>query len=361
MEDEEDNLSAEERKQLEEPFSAFFAFPLTTRKAQPPPYSGRDPEWAAFVTISKDQALQSSIRHALASVVRKAAESSLPLTMKVGKDMKVRRYWFDVDYPYHPPPEYRRSGILVTDDAIEWTSRPVDPKIVNVTNRVLWPSPLFLSTWAFAGTLFKQNLLELSKAFGYTSRTGPVLPGTSPASQGSPVNPGNASTLPPAHDPDIQKALQRIRQQATKRPEEVKDPRAMASQNTDTPAYGTTSPSDPSPSAASPLPSGTAPGADKAGKRSDIFVLGKNSHDNKSSEPWQAFRRTFAQMWRPVREQPPRGCVCVSGLVELETSKSYVVIDVFAWWDPKTKQYDPTSMWMRLRRLQMKNQAPLRM
>jgi hypothetical protein len=79
-----------------------------------------------------------------------------------------------------------------------------------------------------------------------------------------------------------------------------------------------------------------------------------------AARPWQEFRKKFAQTWKPLRELPPRGAVLVSGLVELETSKAYIVIDVIAWWDPKTRKYDVRSMWMGLRRLQMKNQAPMR-
>lgn len=26
--------------------------------------------------------------------------------------MKIRRYWMDMDYPYHPPPEYVMSGYV---------------------------------------------------------------------------------------------------------------------------------------------------------------------------------------------------------------------------------------------------------
>jgi hypothetical protein len=61
-----------------------------------------------------------------------------------------------------------------------------------------------------------------------------------------------------------------------------------------------------------------------------------------------------------VPETPPRGSIIVSGLVELEAPMSYVVLDVFAFWNPQTKQYDDKSMIVRLRRVQMKNQAPLR-
>jgi hypothetical protein len=72
-----------------------------------------------------------------------------------------------------------------------------------------------------------------------------------------------------------------------------------------------------------------------------------------------AFKTKFAQTWRPAPNYPPRGSILVSGLIELDSPKAWLVIDVKAAWDPKTKQYDPRSMHLVMRRLQMKRQAPL--
>jgi hypothetical protein len=72
-----------------------------------------------------------------------------------------------------------------------------------------------------------------------------------------------------------------------------------------------------------------------------------------------AFKTKFAQTWRPAPNYPPRGSILVSGLIELDSPKAWLVIDVRAAWDPKTKQYDPRSMHLGMRRLQMKRQAPL--
>jgi hypothetical protein len=79
-----------------------------------------------------------------------------------------------------------------------------------------------------------------------------------------------------------------------------------------------------------------------------------------TSEPWKALKQRFVKTWKPKPEVPPRGSIAVSGLIELETAKSYVVIDVIAWWNPKTRSYHDKSMVMRLRRAQMKNQKPFR-
>lgn len=40
----------------------FIALPLTTQEVKPPPYSAKDPEWAEFVRISKDQPLRQKMK-----------------------------------------------------------------------------------------------------------------------------------------------------------------------------------------------------------------------------------------------------------------------------------------------------------
>lgn len=113
--------------------SIFMPFPLTTKKIRPPPYSGRDPEWQAFIKLSKDKEANTSMRSALyrtplrrvcpgcradcsgarledlAEIVRNEVGRS-QLAQRLGSPIKVRRWWLDAEYPFGPPPEYRRSG-----------------------------------------------------------------------------------------------------------------------------------------------------------------------------------------------------------------------------------------------------------
>jgi hypothetical protein len=76
--------------------------------------------------------------------------------------------------------------------------------------------------------------------------------------------------------------------------------------------------------------------------------------------PLEAFMKMYSQVWKPIKFDPPRGCVAVSGLVELETSKAWIVIDVFAWYNPKTRAFDENTLWLPVRRMQYKKQSPLR-
>lgn len=100
----------------------------------------------------------------------------------------------------------------------------------------------------------------------------------------------------------------------------------------------------------------------ESGKRTapqELFP-GHDTIRSLTSKPWREFRQKLSQTYKPRREQPPRGAVLVSGLVELDTSKASIVIDVFAWYNPKTRRFDGKSMWMGLRKVQMKTQSPLR-
>jgi hypothetical protein len=71
-----------------------------------------------------------------------------------------------------------------------------------------------------------------------------------------------------------------------------------------------------------------------------------------------AFKVKMVQTWRPTQNYPPRGSILVSGLVELDSPKAWLVFDVKAAWDPKTRSFDARSMHLQLRRMQLKKQGP---
>jgi hypothetical protein len=72
-----------------------------------------------------------------------------------------------------------------------------------------------------------------------------------------------------------------------------------------------------------------------------------------------AFKSELQQKWKPAKDYPPRGSILVTGFVEVDSPRAWLVFDVKAAWDPKTKTYDPRSMVLSLRRLQMKKQGPV--
>lgn len=62
---------------------------------------------------------------------------------------------------------------------------------------------------------------------------------------------------------------------------------------------------------------------------------------------------------RPTQNLHPRGSIMVSGFVELESDRAFLVFDVIAAWDPKKKDFDTESMQLKLRRMQRKKQRPI--
>jgi hypothetical protein len=75
--------------------------------------------------------------------------------------------------------------------------------------------------------------------------------------------------------------------------------------------------------------------------------------------PILAFKKKFAQTWRPAAGYPPRGSIIVSGLVEVDSPKAWLVFDVKATYDPKEKEFDGQNMTVALRRFQVKKQGPM--
>jgi hypothetical protein len=320
----------------------FIPFPLTTKRLAPQPYKGTDPEWHEFVRIAKDKDLQTKLKQSLANGVLQAARKNPVLTMRIGGEIRIRRYWMDVDYPYMAPPEYEASGLKFTDEYIEWTRQPIDSFNAKLLNRVLWPTPMASSFWALGTAVIGHKTAEIARYFGIAA--------SNPDAQASSAGASSPGPLPSSHNPQIQKALDRVRGNSTRNPGEVRNPSSMT--------LNTPAPSGGKPSAAAPskVPASTG-NPQPAGER----YWGEDKVKSAVSagfSPWQVFMKQFGKSWTPIRPEPPRGSVAFSGLVELESTKCWIVVDVLGWYDPKTKQFN--NVMMRLRRLQDKLQSPLR-
>ncbi|AEO69812.1 901bb8c6-2569-4447-ae21-f6fe5e5549f9 [Thermothielavioides terrestris] len=347
--DDDDDLVPGEDEENDEPL--FVPFPFTTKKLPRQPYSGSDPEWIEFIRISKDERLRDAIIKHTCKIVLGRAQRTPLLSQRLGKPTSVRRCWLDFDYPFYAPPEYERSGILVTDEAIEWTTMRCDPYLVKYLNRVLWPQPMALGIWALGKEAAKQTASDVARYFGFALED-PTRPQTRPAGPSS-----NPPPLPTSPGPEMQKALERIRQQTTRRPAEVNDPSAAASSS----------------AAAAPAPTPTAPQDKAVDAPSKPNLDQSNSPDLpsprgwfrelvfsiKKSRPWKTFQESFFREWQPLRPDPPRGSVLLSGVIELETPRAWIVVDTWAWYCPATNSIDTDSMRLVLRRIQHKVQKPL--
>ena len=71
---------------------------------------------------------------------------------------------------------------------------------------------------------------------------------------------------------------------------------------------------------------------------------------------FKTFEKTFAKNWKPPGAVVERGCLLVSGLVEVEGPKAVCIIDVLASYHPEKSHW--VSVSLRLRRLQPKRLRP---
>ncbi|KAL2270732.1 hypothetical protein VTJ83DRAFT_103 [Remersonia thermophila] len=322
----------------------FIPFPFTTKARPPEYYSGSSPEWQEFVRISKDPKIQHDILQLAADYVLKTATTSQNLKgQNVGSDFKIRRYWLDIYYPYMAPPEFERSGLLIKADSLEWTTMPIDHSLVLRLERVLWPQPLAMGVWAMGAEAFKEASRHVAKYFSFASddmNNPPARPGSTPELFGA------------RSSPEVQKALERLRQQATRRPEQVNDPRSMASSSsTRTASSEPSTPRDAGGSIADP---------NRKKQQDDKPWIESVGLSVANSQAWRRFRETFAQSRRAKLLNPPRGSVAVQGLVELETSRAYLVVEAMTWYDPKTRSLVPESTRMSLKGKKFKVQSPVR-
>jgi hypothetical protein len=94
-------------------------------------------------------------------------------------------------------------------------------------------------------------------------------------------------------------------------------------------------------------------------KRASEIKAATDTVQGHFSKAVMAFKSKLGQTWRPAKDYPPRGSILVTGFVEVDSPKAWLVFDVKAAWDPKTKSYYEKSTSLSLRRLQMKKQGPL--
>ncbi|KAI1105593.1 hypothetical protein F4804DRAFT_303930, partial [Jackrogersella minutella] len=351
--DEQDKeLTKKERKELEEGLldPMFIPIPFTTRAVLSEPYRGSDPEWKTFIKISKNQELGKHIRNSLASMVCKAVSLSPLLSQRYGKNMTVGKYWLDIQYPYRPPPTFVHKGLTIGDD-VSITEEPIDTTAALWVQRALWPSTLTLSLWSFSGALLKQNALNFAKIFGYEPN--------------------------PSPSPSLQQTIEKVHQRL-KKPTADPDSKAASSlPSAKTQAAGGSSTDSTSPVEKRSTGSSTAPGSPSASPSSGMSspipiiptaepdkpksardIYGIRHTQEHTSGAWAAFKQTFRQTWRPIQGLPPRGSIYVSGLVEINTPRAFIIIDAFAFWDPKTETFDIKTMSLRLRTIRMKTQSP---
>ncbi|KAM7215425.1 hypothetical protein V8F06_009185 [Rhypophila decipiens] len=319
----------------------FFPLPLTTREVIPPPYSREDPEWAEFVKISKDKDYIRHMRTSLVSQVLRITSGHSILTARFGKPLRVSSWHLDLDYPLYPPPVHRQFGILITDEVVAIAERERDSQAARFEERVLWPKPVMMATWAVLSAIMSQSRdLIIGTLFGGDGLRALDQPGL-----GSDPPPAIASATTKPND--VQKAMQAIREHATRRPGEVPPhDSSMASSGDKAPSKA----ASPGPVNGSGLPTSSPKAKDDKADEAPREL----------SYQTKIFWRAYSKAYRPSKANPPRGSVPVMGVVVVETPKAWLYIDVIGWWDPKEKDYHSDSLAMHLGRVRSKVINPLR-
>lgn len=330
----------------EEPW--FIAFPFTDKQVQPPPYAGKEEEWQSFVAFNNDRDHRNRAKHDLAMLVKRTAENNSQIKRWAKKDIKLELgpNWLIITYPDRPPPEFVKTGIEISDEAISIKTQKVDTRTKTLVDRVLKPYPLATSSYAFIKAFFKQSTSDVVKLFGYSENN-------------------DISTSNP--DPDIAKTLKQLEAR------QITD--GGAATNSASSAASTSSKTDPeaSPSQKPSLPGSTsapnpatAKDGGQSGQEPDKKPLIKDSIPgfaelaNKSQGPWAAFTQQWKRSWRPLRYYPPRGCVAIHGMVALESPKGRIYIDVSAWYNPVKKEFHQESMQLGLKAISPTHQSPRR-
>ena len=194
--------------------------------------------------------------------------------------------------------------------------------------------------WATLTTTVGQSKELIFKTFGLDASKSTEQPGGKVS--GSPAAIGAAATSGPS---DVQKSIQALREQATRRPGEVPTAGTSMASASESPA-----PKTPTPNTAQGFSPSSTPSTG-----------GKSEQTPKeASVPLKVFMQKYNQAYSPFRQYPPRGCLPVSGIIEVETPRAWVYVDVYAWYNPKTKDYDNNSMAMSVKRARARAKNPVR-
>ncbi|KAL2826033.1 hypothetical protein BJY01DRAFT_229955, partial [Aspergillus pseudoustus] len=122
-------------------------------------YKASNPEWKAFVEMSKDKERIKALKDELASIVLAEASRSDLLSSMLGSPLKITQFWLQPHWPLRAPPTYHRSGVLITDSGISWASYAMSDKASDRLHRFIKPSVVALAV-KDAYSVFWKRLLN---------------------------------------------------------------------------------------------------------------------------------------------------------------------------------------------------------
>lgn len=224
--------------------------------------------------------------------------------------------------------------IEISDDAISWVTMPVDASIVYKIRNVLWPQAVFQSMCTLTKVLAVEHSRKLAEMFGIQLQT---------------------SHAQNSMDQLLARSQKLIKEMNGK-------PKVAGDVQRPLTAKGGI-PQQPLDDKSKEIGGVALPG--KPTSKDDMlsgFIGNFKDIHQIFAKPILAAKMKYVQIskqMRPTMNLHPRGSVIVSGLVEIEAEKAFLVLDIVAAWDPKKKEYHSESIRLVLRRVQTKRQPPL--
>ncbi|KXS98959.1 hypothetical protein AC578_4984 [Pseudocercospora eumusae] len=311
VEDEKEEEMEDEEGDGYAPEDSLF-IPLTwSRKIPRTFYKGSDPEWQEFVKIAKDKERHKKIQDELVQTVCSNTQKHPILRQKLGKDVKIGKYWLDISFPDGPPQEYERSGIEIGDGFVAWSQQRVTPEEQWRLMRALYPKAAFDSLWAASSVLAGINFRRIKQLFGLEGK--------------DPFSPEERYR----HALEVMEKQQAARDRKQVGGKAQIDPDGNASS-----LVGQSSSS-----ATTEAPKSVTEGAKKLPFGFEVPIPGRRSVGGEKTHDFHiamnSFGSTIMKQWNPKKIEPPRGTFVVQGLVEVRGARGRMLIDVQSFYDPK--------------------------
>ena len=227
------------------------------------------------------------------------------IARQLGKDPKVGNFMLDLTFPDGPPPMYSRKGIEIGPGFVAISEQRISADQQKRTERLLWPSHMLDSIYAYHKTLWSFQYRKLKQALGIESK----------------VEPGSFD-----HRADYMLSVLQAHQVS----KEGRDGSGVV----------------PGPSTATTKDSKEKASAAAQGERPWYLPSMKPSGSGESLESVIAasmFAHTLQKGEkggkRAERPEPPRGTFVVAGLVQMRGSRAAITFDVQAFYDPKASRY----------------------
>ncbi|KAL2262069.1 hypothetical protein VTK26DRAFT_2596 [Humicola hyalothermophila] len=309
----------------------FIPFPGTTRKLPGQPYPSNSPEIREFERIAQSPKLRESMKRETVQLAWKTIAMNPALVLRIGKPNRVGRVWLDISFPQIAPPEYERSGILITDEIIEWATVACDSATIQRLQRYLWPQEVTLGALTVGTAVLKQAVAEWGRYFGFSSEGSRDVQNR--PNPGPPVSPPSSSIGSP-----LQREIERLRE-AARGSQDISDSNSATS-STERPTANT--------------PSAPVPGKPAVQQR------GENTADatpKNMPKPIDEGILAYRRSWRTLKPDPPRGSVLVWGRIEFEAPRGKVIVAIASWYNPKTGSIDVPSSRMQISDLVIKKEV----